>query len=39
MEEGGVIAMVGPAGMGKTTTLAKLAAATCSSTARRTSRW
>lgn len=26
LEEGGVIAMVGPAGMGKTTTLAKLAA-------------
>ena len=26
MEEGGVIALVGPAGMGKTTTLAKLAA-------------
>ncbi|MCP6134310.1 hypothetical protein NL393_34565, partial [Klebsiella pneumoniae] len=26
IEEGGVIAMVGPAGMGKTTTLAKLAA-------------
>ena len=39
LEEGGVIALVGPAGMGKTTTLASWLRATCSSTAPSRSPW